>query len=92
MMRIRAYHEPSGSVLNGEVTDVLYEKGYEPSYRVIPDGLLESVIVRSPAAILGHNFRRRQDMALCRDDLSSSASWSSSVSQSPSPTSCCTDR
>jgi hypothetical protein len=47
MMRIRAYHEPSGSVLNGEVTDVLYEKGYEPSYRVIPDGLLESVIVRS---------------------------------------------
>lgn len=44
-MRVRAYHPASGSILIGEVTDVLFE-GRTRSLRVIPDGLLESVVIR----------------------------------------------
>ena len=45
MNRIRAYHPPSGSVLVGEVTR---ETGAAPmrSFELIPDGLLESVVLR----------------------------------------------
>ncbi|HKN57141.1 MAG TPA: hypothetical protein VJX66_31945 [Amycolatopsis sp.] len=44
-MRIRAYHPASGSILTAEVTDVLGEAPLR-SMRIIPDGLLESVIIR----------------------------------------------
>lgn len=45
MPRIRAYHPASGSILTAEVTD---EQGEAPTrwFRVIPDGLLEAVIIR----------------------------------------------
>jgi hypothetical protein len=44
-MKIRAWHPDSGSVMTAEVTAV---SGSDPhrSFRVIPDGLLESVIQR----------------------------------------------
>lgn len=44
--RIRAYHAGSGSVLNGDVLEIWPGEPGHTAYRVVPDGLLEAVVVR----------------------------------------------
>jgi hypothetical protein len=48
-MRIRAHHPDSGNVLTGDVTRLLHpDKAGEPrDYVLVPDGLLEEVVIRS---------------------------------------------
>ena len=44
-VRIRAYHPGSGNVLTGDAVRVVVT-GEQVDYQLIPDGLLESVVIR----------------------------------------------
>jgi hypothetical protein len=57
--RVRAYHPESGSVLSGEVT----KRNLDGDVRLIPDGMLEEVILRAGVWTLTPLANERTDGA-----------------------------